>query len=150
MGCNQSQTSKNEGRITRQTSTHDSMTGNPSPGVTNVSGFVVETFESVICECSPAKGKIEHDLFIDIDNCDTKSMYVSVDSLPGDLDTPFSVNRLISCPDLTPSLRRAVGSVSPEGLVFANVTEASLGSKAKDYNWAEHAPITPNCSSAPS
>ena len=53
-------------------------------------------------------------------------------------ETPFSVNRLISCPDLTPSIKRT--GLTP---VFANVTEATIETETFRFNWAEHAPITP-------
>jgi len=52
--------------------------------------------------------------------------------------TPFSVNRLISCPDLTPTVQRANA---------AEFGRASQGSRSpssdEHFNWAEHSPITP-------
>jgi hypothetical protein len=60
-----------------------------------------------------------------------------------DDEEDFQVRRLISCPNLTPSITR---SVTPhfdvQEMKFFNVTEASLEMSDSDfYNWAEHAPL---------
>ena len=75
-----------------------------------------------------------------------KKRAVSVDSpAQCESENAFSVNRLISCPDLTPSLRRSrEDGVKTER--FANVLEASLQTSTQHFNWAEHAPITPRSS----
>ena len=59
--------------------------------------------------------------------------------------TPFSVNRLISCPNLGPSIER---SETPQiqMTAFLNVAEVSFCENTYNpalVNWAEHAPITP-------
>ena len=60
-----------------------------------------------------------------------------------DPETPFSVNRLISCPDLGPSIER---SATPHvRMTFINVSDVQVlaDTDASLVNWAEHAPITP-------
>jgi hypothetical protein len=63
--------------------------------------------------------------------------------------TPFSVNRLISCPDLTPTVERAK-AVENQQLRSFSAKHARLlhqsFSNDEYINWAEHSPITPRSS----
>jgi hypothetical protein len=56
--------------------------------------------------------------------------------------TPFSVNRLISCPNLTPSISRSETPHLHYTTAFINVTDVAFVDPAL-VNWAEHSPITP-------
>jgi hypothetical protein len=62
-----------------------------------------------------------------------------------DEETPFTVNRLISCPNLTPSIARSQ-TPSLATTTFIAVNDLAFGEEAYNpalVNWAEHSPITP-------
>jgi hypothetical protein len=75
------------------------------------------------------------------------ALTIEDDLSQGDEETPFSVNRLISCPDLTPTVERANAS-EQQGMKALTLTHARLLFRSRDrednhVNWAEHSPITP-------
>ena len=58
-------------------------------------------------------------------------------------ESDMSINRLISCPDLTPSINRAETPNLENNMQFSNLSEATFFTPTeKLFNWAEHVPST--------